>query len=213
MTAMTIDDSRTMRDAFAAATRTFTETVREVAEPQLSLPGLGDWSVLELLAHTCRAFLTIEQTLNAEIDEQLPPIPDTATYFRLALDNNPDVHAQITARGVNTVPMLGTQPLAGALEIAQRVRALVEATPDDAAVAHFAGRLRFIDYLPTRIVELVLHTLDLQRATRQPLRAAPGALRVTVSILADLADRADPVALALAMSGRGELPAGFNVLG
>jgi hypothetical protein len=72
--------------------------------------------------------------------------------------------------------------------------------------------MRFIDYLPSRIVELVLHALDLQQATQQTLRAAPDALQITLSVLTALADRADPIALALAMTGRAELPHGFNVL-
>jgi hypothetical protein len=166
---------------------------------------------LELLAHACRAFLTIEQTLSA-VDEHAPLLPDTVTYFRVALGHNPSIHAQIAARAVSTVPALGAQPLTGALDIARRGRAVVDATPDDAPVAHFSGRLRFIDYLPSRIVELVLHSLDLQRATQQPLSAAPGALSITLSILSALADRADPIALALAMTDRAELPHGFNVL-
>ena len=58
----------------------------------------------------------------------------------------------------------------------------------------------------------MLHSLDLQRATQQPLSAAPGALSITLSILSALADRADPIALALAMTDRAELPHGFNVL-
>lgn len=211
MTAMTAVDSRVIRDAFAAAASVFEDTVRAIDEQQLTEPGLGEWTVLQLLAHTCRAFLTIEQTLSA-VDERSPPIPDTATYFRVALDQNPAIHAQIAARAADTVPALGVQPLTGALDIAGRARALVDATPDEASVAHFTGRMRFIDYLPSRIVELVLHTLDLQRATRQPLRAAPDALAITLGIVTALADRADPIALALAITGRAELPHGFNVL-
>ena len=211
MTAMTTEDSHEIREAFAAATSTFEDTIRAIEERQLSEPGLGEWTVLELLAHSCRAFLTIEQTLSA-VDEGPRVLPDTATYMRAALDQNPAVHAQVAARAVDTVPALGAQPLAGALEIANRGRALVDATPDDAPVAHFAGRMRFIDYLPSRIVELVLHSLDLQQATKQTLRAAPDALQMTLNILTALADRADPIALALAMTGRAELPHGFNVL-
>jgi hypothetical protein len=211
MTVMTTVEAGAIRDAFAAATNLFEDTVRAIDDKQLIQPGLGQWTVLELLAHTCRAFLTIEQTLNA-VDAQAPLLADTVTYFRAALDQNPAIHAQIAARAAETVPALGAQPLTGALDIASRGRALVDATPDDAPVAHFTGRMRFIDYLPSRIVELVLHTLDLQQATRQPLRADPGALAITLSIVTALADRADPIALVLAVTGRADLPHGFNIL-
>ena len=40
----------------------------------------------------------------------------------------------------------------------------VAATDDDRVVVHFAGWLRFDDYLVTRVAELVLHTFDLQLA-------------------------------------------------
>jgi hypothetical protein len=211
MKSMTTVDAQGIREAFAAAANMFEDTVGAIEEKQLTQPGLGEWTVLELLAHTCRAFLTIEQTLSA-VDEQSPVLPDTVTYFRAALDQNPAIHAQIAARAADTVPALGAQPLTGALDIAGRGRALVDVTPDDASVTHFIGRMRFIDYLPSRIVELVLHTLDLQRATDQALRAAPDALAITLSIVTALADRADPIALALAITGRADLPHGFNVL-
>src|SRR5258706_10498930 len=138
MKSMTTVDAQATRQAFAAAVNMFEDTVGAIEEKQLTQPGLGEWTVLELLAHTCRAFLTIEQTLSAA-DEQSPVLPDTVTYFRAALEQNPAIHAQIAARAADTVPALGAQPLTGALDIAGRGRALGDVTPDDASVAHFTG--------------------------------------------------------------------------
>ena len=45
--------------------------------------------------------------------------------------------------------------------------ALVAATADDEPVNTFAGQITLIEYLATRVVELGVHTLDLQRATGQ----------------------------------------------
>ena len=69
--------------------------------------------------------------------------------------------------------------------------------------------MRLADYLPTRVVELGLHTLDLQAATGQPLTLPASATNVMLGVLAELADL--PVLL-LAITGRRALPDGFNVI-
>ena len=88
----------------------------------------------------------------------------------------------------------------------------VAATDDDRILVHFAGPLRFDDYLVTRVTELVLHTFDLQLACGLAIDAPPSALAVVNPLLLALADRADPRALALALTGRTG-PVACNVLG
>ena len=60
--------------------------------------------------------------------------------------------------------------------------------------------------------DLVLHTLNLQLACGMDLSVPTDAVALVDRILLDLADRADPVGLALALSGRSG-PRGANVLG
>jgi hypothetical protein len=69
--------------------------------------------------------------------------------------------------------------------------------------------MRLADYLPTRVVELGIHTLDLQRATGQPMALPASAAAVVLGTLAELAD---VPTLLMAMTGRQPLPDGFNVL-
>ena len=92
---------------------------------------------------------------------------------------------------------------------AQRVLALVASTADDDVVETMAGKMMFIEYLATRASELALHTLDLQRATAQPLVLAPATANMVVGLMAELAE---PITLLSALTGRGTLPADYSVL-
>jgi hypothetical protein len=70
--------------------------------------------------------------------------------------------------------------------------------------------MRLEDYLPTRVAEIGLHTLDLQAATGQPLSLPASANGVILGALVDLAEI--PVVLR-ALTGREELVTGYNLLG
>jgi hypothetical protein len=70
--------------------------------------------------------------------------------------------------------------------------------------------MMFVEYLATRVTEVTVHTLDLQRATGQHPRIHGEAAPLAAGLMASLAD---PVRLLLALTGRGTLPVDFNVLG
>jgi len=70
--------------------------------------------------------------------------------------------------------------------------------------------MRLIDYLPSRIFELAVHTLDIAAALPVTV-TLPAA--VALHLLADMALQPDKAAaLLLAATGRRALPAGFWVL-
>ena len=66
------------------------------------------------------------------------------------------------------------------------------------------------EYYATVLVEVGVHTLDLQRAIGAPVELADSTTDVVLQVLVQLAS---PVPLILALSGRQTLPVGFNVLG
>jgi len=90
------------------------------------------------------------------------------------------------------------------------VLALVASTADDDPVNTFAGQITMAEYLATRVVELGVHTLDLQRATGQLAQLHADTSAVVLNVLVQLAS---PTPLILALSGRAPLPADYNVLG
>jgi hypothetical protein len=73
--------------------------------------------------------------------------------------------------------------------------------------------MRLRDYLPTRVFELVVHTLDLAAALGLEAEPPPDALAVCLELAASLAQRrgAGPAVL-MALSGRRPLPPDFSLL-
>lgn len=180
-----------VRTAFHEAAEAFVDTVAAIDPAQLNAPGLGEWTVLELLAHTCRAFTTMESAVATACDTDQPTLASAADYYRSALASSPDLHAQVAERARADADGLGPDPIAAALERAQRALALSHRTPDEHPCATLAGSMRFGDYLPTRLVELVVHTRDLQRATGQVRPLPTRARAIVLELLVELVDRLD----------------------
>jgi Mycothiol maleylpyruvate isomerase N-terminal domain len=196
-----------VRAAFEDAAASMLTAIERVQPHQWDLPGLGVWNVRELTAHAQRGFTTIEHYLAAEpsVDRL---IVDAVDYFRTALAD-PTVHSRVAERGSAAGALL-TDPVGESEATAQRVLALVASTADDDLVNTSVGQMMFIEYLATRATEVALHTLDLQRATGQPIALAPATSAVVVALMAALAE---PITLLCALTGRGTLPADYNVLG
>ena len=96
-------------------------------------------------------------------------ITSPAEYYRIALGNTtPAFHDAVAERGRQTAAELGADPVSAVRTIADRVLARVSAEPDGAPCGSAAGAMRLIDYLPTRVVELTVHTVDLTDAIGRP---------------------------------------------
>ena len=198
---MPADRSAATRGAFVASAARFVDTVDAIRPAQWALAASEVWTVRELVAHVVRGMAVISDYLDAGLPEPDELLPDAAAYFRTALDLE-GIHAGIAERAVGAARAAGDDPPAWAREVVAGAVDRVAATPDDAVIVHFAGSLRFVDYLDTRITELVLHTLELQVACDLEPEVPADALAIVNGVLLALADRADPVGLALALSGR-----------
>lgn len=193
-------DAGRVRSAFASASDAFLATVREVRD--WDAPGLGVWNVRELVAHVLRAYSTIETYLDAEPSSA--DIIDATAYYRIAL-SAPSIHEAVAERGREGARAL-TDPVPQSEEIARRLRALVDTTSDERLVENFAGRLPFPEYLATRVIELGLHTLDLQQAIGVTSSLPDDVSSLCLDLLQSLATEVD---LLRAITGRGTT----NVLG
>lgn len=165
--------------------------------------GLGEWTVRELAAHTIRAMTTIELYLIAEplVDAD---IVDATGYFRAALAA-PNVHAGVAERGRENARTL-TDPAAIGRSAAERVVPLVAQVDPQRLIETIVGRVPFREYLAGRVVELTIHTTDIQAASGQPITVPETSARVAWAVLAPLAE---PAHLLRAITGRDAL----NVLG
>jgi uncharacterized protein (TIGR03083 family) len=199
-----------IREAYESAAKWFVNTVEQIGATQWEQPGLGVWTVRDLVGHTSRALLTVELYLAqpAAQREVIRPVD----YFLRAQAGLADP-ASVAARGRAAGVALGPDPSAAVRDIAARVLAQVETTADEVLVSTPVGGMRLIDYLPSRIFELAVHTLDIAAALPVMVTLPEPVAAVALHLLAALALHPDKAAaLLLAATGRRALPAGFWVL-
>lgn len=202
-----------IREAYTSATEFFVGTVQQVRAEQWEQPALGVWSVRDLVGHANRAFLTVEMYLAqpaAQVDLRRPI--DYSLQAKSSLGNP----AAVAARGREAGAALGVTPAQVVQEAATRALARVQATSDEAVVGTPVGGMRLIDYLPSRIVELVIHGLDLATALGLPAVVPEAAAAVTLHYLTDLAvygHSPSVVPLLLAITGRRTSAASLNLFG
>ena len=93
------------------------------------------------------------------------------------------------------------------------VRTKMEDMDDGAILTTPVGGMRLIDYLPTRIFELTIHTMDLAKAAGVESEPSPKGMEITLGLLAGIAfQRGHGPSLALGLTGRNDLPIGFSLL-
>ena len=73
-------DPLTTRSAFTDAAAVFLATVAAVADDQWEQPGVGEWTVRELTAHTIRSFETLERLCDTAA--AVPVVESAAAYYR-----------------------------------------------------------------------------------------------------------------------------------
>lgn len=199
-------------EAFAEAAAWF-PAVAAGARGRWDDPGLGEWTMRDLVGHTGRALLTVETYLG----QQPPPVDvdGPVAYFRGVLDaGDPAATARSVAqRGREAGAALGPDPAAAVAKVAVRVVALVRSTAADTALPTPAGGMLLRDYLPTRTFELTVHTCDLAAALGTDDPVPPLAASETLALVGALAlERGLAADLLLATTGRRALPPGFSVL-
>lgn len=185
--------------AFRHASHWWKSLVGAVDDGAWDQAALGEWSVRELVAHTNRAYKTIPLYLDGEVKDETW-IPTAAAYFRTVLaEQTPHVH--IAARAKAEAEQRGDWVEATA-EMAERAERLVATTAEDATVHLFVGEMALDQYLVTRVLELVVHGLDLAAAIDLPLAAPPAASQLAVNVLLDLAVDTDHTAVLRLLTGR-----------
>ena len=199
-----------IREAYADAAAFFVDTVPQIDREAWSQPALGEWTVRDLVGHTNRAFVTVEAYLDkpAEAAEMTRPVE---YYIRAAASLGDST--MVAARGREAGEALGANPSATVQAIAHRVLARLDREADDALLTTPMGGIRLIDYLPSRVLELTVHTADIVAAVKLDSEAPPRAASVSLHLMADLVvERGYATPLLIALTGRNPLPLAFNVL-
>jgi uncharacterized protein (TIGR03083 family) len=200
------------RQTYQHAMEFFVTTASQVGDDQWDLPGLGEWTVRDLVGHTARAMLTVQQFTSRDAT-LIAEVPSSVAYYQRAFAGE-GTNARVAERGRQTAQSLGPDLPSAVARLASEVSALIDALPDDHIFASLIGGITLVDYLPTRTVELVVHTLDLQAATGIKGEPPRDAMLSTLHLLAELAvDTPNAGHLALLATGRDAWVGPFSVIG
>ena len=180
---------------------------------QWELPGLGEWTVLELAAHASRAYLTLVETYlapNGRIDIDVGRRLLPAGHAR-CIGQRRHRRAGPSRGRVE----LGEDPVGQIEARARRAVAVVELAPVGARCASPArGTLSLADYLATRVVEL--HDPHARPAAAVGLRSTPTppepAATMSLIVLAALAAQPSSARAAAGAHRSGAPPVGLQRL-
>jgi len=198
-------------ELFGGTATAFANVVAEIRTDQWDGPGLGEWSVRSLVGHTSRAVRTVIDYL--ALDEPESVTITTAEEYYRQVSRNAAASAAIAQRGVESGIALGDDPARAISLMIKRALVKLGEQRYDRRITVRGGSMPLQEYLHTRLFELVVHTMDIGRATgirpAFPDGAAEETTRLAAGIAADQG-RAEDVLLAL--TGRSSLPRGFTIV-
>lgn len=206
---------RRAMDAFVEAAGWYAGLVPRIAAGKLDGPGLGEWSLRELVAHGSRALTTVVEYFRTASSGAVPeddsPIESAGAYF-LSVHDNAALHRDVAERGRREAAGLGGD-LSGAVAArAGEAVNVVRAAAADSVFETRLGAVGFATYLCTRTVELVVHGIDVCAAADIDADVPDGAAALTLEVMADLSRRrGDTVDVVRALAGRANLPENFSL--
>jgi uncharacterized protein (TIGR03083 family) len=196
---------------FSRSADAFVWMLGAIRPEQWDLPGLGNWSVRSLAGHTARAILTVENYISQE-EPGAVTVSSAEAYYSTVYPQFTDA-AAVEARGVEAGEWLGANPTGQVSSALASARSLVEAQLPNRIVSIGGMGILLTEYLRTRVFELVVHTIDLSRATGIPHTLPAAAIADSVNLAGAIAaQRGDGDNVLLALTGRLPLPEGFSVV-
>ncbi len=196
---------------FSSSAQSFLDVLGRVGADQWELPGLGSWTVRSLAGHTARAILTVETYLGQEEPGHVT-ITSAEGYYTTVYPQFTDA-AAVAERGVEAGIWLGDDPVGHVTGALARTRALIESQPENRIVSIGGMGILLSEYLRTRVLELVVHTIDLSRATGIANSLPEAAIVEALTLAsASAAARGQGHDVLMALTGRASLPEGFTVV-
>ena len=196
---------------FLHSATAFHDLVARIDDGQWDTIALGEWSLRSLVGHTTRAILTVESYLMLD-DPGFAGVQNAEGYYARVYRDLTDP-AAVAARGVEAGIWLGDDPARTVSDALARARALIDSAPPERIVSIGGLGIALSEYLRTRVFELVVHSIDIARATGLSHGQPPEAIAATLELAAGIAAaRGDAEAVLLALTGRAPLPAGFTVV-
>lgn len=195
---------------FAAAARSVSDAIAQIPNDAWDGPGLGEWTLRDLVGHTSRSLVTVIDYLASPVAEEV--VLSASAYLASISGGTIDADA-VTERGRQAGRDLGDDPASRFHALVDEAVRVAEATDPDVVVHTRVGGMRVAAYLPTRTFELCVHGLDIAAATGIPVDLPPQAVEEASALAAvSAAQRGLGPDLLLAMTGRRGLPPGFSVV-
>ena len=203
-------------ESYLAAAQVFADLVSHVPDRMWESPGLGVWSLRELVGHTSTAALSgVLTTLDKPA--QTMAIASPEAYYAIGRTLDPSVYAAAvaaaTASASTHAEALGIDPAFAVRALVKKVAIRLNSADGAQLVQSAAGGMQLSAWLATRTFELTVHTLDIAAATGIAATSTPKALADAASLAARIAATVGTGETVLrALTGRGTLPKGFSVL-
>ena len=199
------------RDEFASAAHAFARLVQVLPADSFDGPGLGEWDLRALVGHTSRSLITVSTYLQtpASTADLAGPVEYYAAMRGFMTDAGTEA---IVERGRQAGRDLGSDPAAAVDALASRALDDIDEAGNPLITVIGGFGIRLSDYLPTRVFELAVHSLDIARATGLSADLPAEVLEAANVLATQIAvTLGQGEALLMAVTGRAELPRGFSV--
>jgi uncharacterized protein (TIGR03083 family) len=198
------------RDEFASAAHAFARLVRALPADSFDGPGLGEWDLRALVGHASRSLITVSTYLQdpASAADLAGPVEYYAAIRAFLSDGD-----AVVERGRQAGRDLGSDPAAAVDALVSQALADVDKAGDPLITVIGGFGIRLSDYLPTRIFELAVHSLDIARATGVSADL-PAEVMTAANVLAAriAVELGTGEAVLMTLTGRADLPPGFSVV-
>ncbi len=169
--------------AFVEECQAVETTLGKVTSEDWRRPALGEWSLLELICHLRRGADRILIYLDEDPGGDAPVV-DRVGYFRFDADAAAAGSAQRAREEA-----AAWDPTMLPSQFATQWRASVrraEVLPPEHLIATFRGPMRLDEYVATRVLEIVVHHMDVCATLAIPPVSTPHAARMTMALLEGL---------------------------
>ena len=181
--------SGTEPEAFVAECEALEATLNEVPEEAWQRQALGEWTLAELAAHITRGAGRLAEQAHDDPGGDRP-VRDRVSYWQVdRLADAPPIAARARDAAVGVDPSEWPARFAGAWRASADT---FERIGPEALIATLRGPMRAVEYLATRVVEVVVHHYDVRAALDLPPAGTPEAERLTMDILEALLPGARP---------------------
>lgn len=183
------------RDLFFTAATGFRNLVAEIDRLSFDNLALGSWSVITLIAHSYRAITTVVTYCEKFENTTLPVSKRASEYFSaINLKESPSVIRSIDERAVQEGNLIREDPLRYIDTAIREATALLNSTKGSDIICVVNNlTISLNEYLKTRIFELTVHGLDLQKALAMSFSPQPEALEMCLDLLLELNKAPDKV--------------------